>query len=92
VVEYPAAHLIGIECKSGAAPTDRVNADAVTLQHFVAKHPGAVAAFSFGAKPSALSQKLLELKGIAILLGSPKEQAGTLWKIASAAEKAKTEP
>jgi hypothetical protein len=92
VVEHPAGRLIGIECKSGATNTDRVNADAVTLQHFVAKHSGARAAFSFGAKPTALAQKLLEIKGIAILSGSPKKQAEALWKFASAGEQSKSEP
>lgn len=88
VVEHPAGRLIGIECKSGAAPTDSVNADAVTLQHFIAKHPGARAAFSFAGKPTALSQKLLAIKGIAILAGSPDAQADALWEVTAAAEKA----
>ena len=89
VVEHPVGHLIGIECKSGAAPTINVNADAQTLQHFIAKHPGARAAFSFAANPTALSQKLLENKGIVILTGSPKAQADTLWEAMAAAEKLK---
>ena len=87
VVEHPAGHLIGIECKSGAAPTDSVNADAVTLQHFIAKHPGGRAAFSFAGKPTALAQKLLELKGIAVLAGSPEAQAEALWEVTTVAEK-----
>lgn len=89
VVESPPGHLIAIECKSGAAPTDSVNADAVTLQHFIAKHPGARAAFSFAGKPTALSRKLLEIKGIAVLSGGPEFQADALWELTSATEKSK---
>ena len=89
VVESPAGHLIAIECKSGAAPTDSVNADALTLQHFIAKHPGARAAFSFAGKPTALSKKLLEIKGIAVLSGGPEVQADALWELTSATEKSK---
>ena len=92
VVEHPAGHLIGIECKSGAAPTDSVSADADTLLHFIAKHPGARAAFSFARKPTALSEKLLGIKGITILTGSPEAQADALWEVTSAAEKPKGEP
>ena len=87
VVEHPVGHLTGIECKSGTPPAVNVNADAETLQHFIAKHPGARAAFSFGGKP--VSQKLLESKGIAILTGSPMAQADTLWETMPAAEKLK---
>ncbi len=92
VVEHPAGQLIGIECKSGAAPTDSVSADAATLQHFIAKHPGARAAFSFAGKPTPLSQKLLESKGITVLAGSPGAQADALWEVTSGSEKPKVEP
>ena len=91
VVEHPVGRLIGIECKSGAAPTDSVNADAVTLQHFIAKHPGARAAFSFAGKPTALSQKLLKIKGIAVLAGSPEAQADALWEFTTAAGESDSE-
>lgn len=92
VIEFPPRTLIGIECKSGTAPTDSVNADAVTLQHFMAKHPGSRAAFAFSSGPGALSRKLLTLKGIGILVGLPAEQAKALANFAIIPSPAKTEP
>jgi Holliday junction resolvase-like predicted endonuclease len=78
LVEHPRGAFVAIECKSGSAPTDSVNADAVTLQHYVAQHPSTRAAFSFLGAPTALARKLLEIKGILLLTGPPEEQVASL--------------